>query len=211
MSSSLKDMWLWVKDKIDKKLSKCNNRFLSLADRVQVCQKILSSYNIYYSSTWMFSNYQIPEIQKVVRQFLWSDGKGNNKLHVVNWKWCHIEKSLGGLGLKDLRIQGIVLVATWIFHSLEGQETWKVLIRYNIERVIPKNAKYWKGLPLIDLMAGGFTISNQGTCVVKSIWKAWENVRGFLVNTSINNGDLIYGERSLWWNHFLASKPLALT
>lgn len=172
MSPSLKDMWLWVKEKIDKKLSKWNNRSLSLVGRVQVCQKNLSSYNIYYSSAWMFSNYQILEFQKVVRRFLWSNGKGNNKLHVVNWKWCHIEKSLGGLGLKDLRIQGIALAAKWIFHSLEGQEPWKVLIRHNIERVVPKNAKSWKGLPLTDLVAGGFPVSIQGSCVFKSIWKS---------------------------------------
>ncbi|XP_059076993.1 uncharacterized protein LOC131876187 [Cryptomeria japonica] len=129
---------------------------------------------------------KILEIQKAIRHFLWSDGKGNTKLHAVNWKWCHTKKSLGGLGLKDLRIQGIALAAKWIFHSLKGQEPWKVLIRHNIERAVPKNAKSWKGLPLIDLVGGGFPVSVQGTCVFKSIWKAWEHVRRFLVASTMN-------------------------
>lgn len=79
VSCSLKDMWIWVKEKIDKKLNKWDNRVLSLAGRIQVCQKIISSYSLYYSSVWMFSNYQIYEIQKSIKRFLWSDGKGKER------------------------------------------------------------------------------------------------------------------------------------
>lgn len=50
----------------------------------------------------MFNDYQVLEIQKAIRNYLWSDGKGNKKLHSVNWNWCHVDKLLGGLGLKDL-------------------------------------------------------------------------------------------------------------
>lgn len=83
---SIKDMWIWVKAKIENKLTKWYNSSLSLARRIQVCQKILSSYNIYYSSAWMLRNYQILEIQKAIRDFLWSDGKGKRKYHVVKWE-----------------------------------------------------------------------------------------------------------------------------
>lgn len=114
ISPSLKDMWQWVRTKIEKKLNRWDNKYLSLVGRMQVCQKILSSYNIYYSSVWMFSNYQILEIQKTIRNFLWSNGKGKNKMHFVKWEWCHKDKSLGGLGLKDLRLQGIALATKWI-------------------------------------------------------------------------------------------------
>lgn len=156
-------MWGWVKGKIDSKLNKWDNRVLSLAGRIQVCQEILSSYNINYSSVWMFSNYQVFEIQKAIRWFLWSDGKGKRKAHAVKWSWCHLDKILGGLGLKDLRLQGISLAAKWIFHSLEGQEPWKILIRNNIQNDVPKNAKTWKALPFSDLIARGFPVSVQGT------------------------------------------------
>ncbi|XP_059068323.1 uncharacterized protein LOC131858872 [Cryptomeria japonica] len=210
ISPSLKDMWLWVKGKINNKINKWNNRFLSLAGRIQVCQKILSTYSIYYSSTWMFSNYQILEIQKGIRRFLWSDGKGNSKAHSVRWNWCHAMKELGGLGLKDLKIQGIALVAKWIFHALDGHEPWKVLVKSNIERAVPRRAKSWKGLPLTDLVAGSFSVSVQGSCVFRSIWKAWEHIRRFLVNTRVSNDGHIHGERSLWWNLTHHGKPLAL-
>ena len=112
-----------------------------MVGRIQVCQKILSSYSIYYSSAWLFNNYQIFEIQKAIRHFLWSDGKRNKKLHAVKWDWFHTDKILGGLGHKDLKIQGIALSTKWIFHSLEGNSPWKVLVRHNIERGCPKKAR----------------------------------------------------------------------
>ncbi|GLJ49275.1 hypothetical protein SUGI_1041170 [Cryptomeria japonica] len=208
---SLKAMWNWIKDKINIKLNKWHNRFLSLAGRVQVCQKILSSYNIYYSSAWMFNNYQLLEIQKAIRNFLWSDGRGSKKLHAVKWQWCHTDSLLGGVGLKDLRTQGVALAAKWIFHSMEGDSPWKILIRNNIELGFPKHAKTWKGLPLSDLIMGNFPIKVHGSVVFCSIWKAWEQVRKFVYNKDFHDSQTLYGERSIWWNLQLSGKPLTLS
>ncbi|XP_059064479.1 uncharacterized protein LOC131856642 [Cryptomeria japonica] len=208
---SLKNMWLWNKDKILNKLNKWHNRTLSLAGRIQVCQKILSSYSIYYSSAWLFSNYQIQEIQSAIRTFLWSDGKGVKKHHSVKWSWCHVDKILGGLGLKDLRIQGIALSSKWIFHSLEGNNPWKVLVRHNIERGFPRKAKFWKNLPLGDLLLGDFPVTIQGSAVFKSIWKAWDIAKKHLSNKDSYYKDQLHGERSIWWNLIVHGKPLALS
>lgn len=118
---------------------------------------------------------------------------------------------MGGLGLKDLKIQGIALAAKWIFHALDGMKPWKVLIRNNIERGVPKNARSWKALPLANLVAGHFLISMQGSYVFKSIWKAWEHIRHLIDNPSVSSNATIHGERSIWWNLLHANKPLALT
>ncbi|XP_057849360.2 uncharacterized protein LOC131060216 [Cryptomeria japonica] len=206
----LRSMWLWVRDKILNKLNKWHNRTLSLAGRIQVCQKIFSSYSIYYSSAWLFSNYQIQDIQSAIRSFLWSDGKGNKKCHAVRWAWCHVDKSFGGLGLKDLKLQGIALSAKWIFLSLNGDCPWKVLVRHNIERGYPKKAKSWKNLPFGDLLLGEFPVAVQGSMVFKAIWKAWEQVRDHIMNKSWYHQGSLHGERSIWWNLVINGKPLAL-
>lgn len=52
-----------------------------------------------------------------------------------------MDKSIGGLGLKDMKMQGIPLAAKWIFHALEGNELWKILIRNNVRMGVPKKAK----------------------------------------------------------------------
>lgn len=87
--------------------------------------------------------------------------------------------------------------AKWIFRVLEGHEPYKILIRNNIERGVPKHAKSWKYLPLSDLIVGIFPILVQGSCMFKAIWKAWKHVRKHLKNTSAYNNDYIHGESSL--------------
>lgn len=149
ISPFLKDMWAWIKGKIESKLSKWNKHYLSLAGRMQVCQKILSSYSIYYASIWMFNNYQINEIHKTIRDFLWSDGRGQRKSHSIKWDWCCMDKSIGSLGLKDLRAQGIALATKWIFHALEGNEPWKVLIHNNISRGFLRKLNFGSPSPLV--------------------------------------------------------------
>ena len=146
----------------------------------------------------------------VIRNYLWSDGKGNKKLHSVNWNWCHVDKLLGGLGLKDLRLCGLSLASKWIFHALEGDAPWKVLIRNNIERGYPKNAKFWKNLPLTDLICCEFPIIVQGSTIFKSIWKAWNHVRQFITNKDFHDNKTLHGERSIWWNLSLVINPLLL-
>ncbi|XP_057873664.2 uncharacterized protein LOC131079670 [Cryptomeria japonica] len=204
-------MWSWIKEKIDKKLNKWHNRSLSLTGRIQVCQKMLSSYSIYYSSAWMLSNYQILEIQKAIRSFLWSDVKGNRKRHAVKWDWCHTDKLLGGLGLKDLKTQGIALSAKWIFHYMDGNDPWKVLVRHNIVRGFPKKARSWRNLPFCDLIVGNFLVNVQGSAIFRSIWRAWDHVRNFITNKDFHDAKHLYGERSIWWNLHQAGKPLALS
>jgi len=107
---------------IEIKLKGWNRQTLSIEGRFQVCQQILSTYIMFYASMWLFSNLQIECIQKVIKAFLWSDGKGKSKRHYVNWKWCYVGKELGGFGLKDLKLQGMALLAKWTVNSLEGNE-----------------------------------------------------------------------------------------
>lgn len=211
VNPSLKDMWLWIRAKLEHKLNKWNKMYLPLASRLQVCQKVLSSYTLYCSSVWMFCNYQINDIQKVIRRFLWFDGKGNRKWHSVKWGWCCLDKCIGSLGLKDIRLQSTSLATKWILYALEGDEPWKILVRNNIRLVVPKQAKGWKQLPFVDLIAGKFPISPARSSVFKTIWKAWEYARHLIANNGlVDNNNTIAGEKSIWWNLLHNDKPQAL-
>lgn len=108
-----------------------------------------------------------------------------------------MEKKAGGLGLKDLKVQGIALVAKWIFHALEGNEPWKVLIRNNITFGTPKMSTAWKSLSFCNLVASGFPVSVSSPLVFKSIWRAWEVFRCRISNNRASSNDLISGERSI--------------
>lgn len=110
-------------------------------------QKVLSSHHIYFSLTWLFTKSQFGMLEKILRDFLWSNGLGSKKTHCVKWEWCCLPKQLGGLGIKDIRIQGISLAAKWIFKAFWGNETWKVLVRNNVERSVIKKGKHWAIIP----------------------------------------------------------------
>lgn len=147
---------------------------------------------------------------KKIINFLWYDGKGNIKFHVFKWDLCVMSKSRGGMGLKDLKCQGIALATKWICRALEEDEPWKVLIRNNIQRYVPKYAKIWKNFPIEDLLSGKFVVSPYGFEVFKSLWKAWEAISQLLTNIEccISVGQ-IATNRSIWWNMLHKDKLLA--
>ena len=71
------------------------------------------------------------------------------------------------------------------------------MIRNNIERGYPKKAKFWKNLPLSELICGDFPIMVQGSVIFKSIWKAWNHVRKFIKNKKFHDDKTLHGERSI--------------
>ena len=93
---------------------------------------------------------------------------------------------------------------------MEGDSPWKVLVRHNIERGFPKQARSWKNLPLCDLIVGKFPVVVQGSPIFRSIWQAWEHVQKFITNRDFYNDCHLHGEKSIWWNLSLNNKPLAL-
>ena len=94
---------------------------------------------------------------------------------------------------------------------MEGDSPWKVLVRNNIARGVPKKAKSWTNLPFCDLLLGNFPVMVQGSMVFRSIWKAWDHVRKFITHKEFHSSNQLHGERSIWWNLHLNGKPLALT
>lgn len=59
VNPGLKNMWNWIKVKFDTKIAKWNRHYLSLAGRLQVCQKILSSCSLYYYLVWLFCSFRV--------------------------------------------------------------------------------------------------------------------------------------------------------
>jgi hypothetical protein len=73
------------------------------------------------------------EIVRIQRNFLWG---GLSKRRKISWvKWTEIckPKKDGGLGIRDLRLVNLSLLAKWRWRLLlDGEELWKgvVVARY---------------------------------------------------------------------------------
>lgn len=58
-----------------------------------------------------------------------------------------LQNNIGGMGLNDLKIKGIILASKWIIKGLNGNEPWNILIRNNISMSLIKKDKTWKNKP----------------------------------------------------------------
>ena len=81
------------------KLNKWDSNLLSFPGKLQVCQKILSSYPIYFSFAWLFNHCQFNQIQKFIRDFLWME-KGTRNHMMFPGIGAQLTKSGVGWGSK---------------------------------------------------------------------------------------------------------------
>ena len=126
---SLSNMWKWFLSRLKEKLFNWNNRFLSLAGKIQVANKIFIASHVYYLSCWMLSKRKYEELNRLIRKFLWSKWDGNDGFIGASWSHCIQTRHRGGLGIIDPKTQGVCLAAKWILRAAKGDEPWKILVR----------------------------------------------------------------------------------
>lgn len=95
----------------------------------------------------------------------------NNLIGIFNGSGG-LTKQMGRLSLKDLKFQGIILSRKWIIKAINGSEPWKVLIRANLHKVVPKKEKLWAYLHIQDILFGNFNAISSRSKVFVSTWRA---------------------------------------
>ncbi|GJY05634.1 RNA-directed DNA polymerase, eukaryota, reverse transcriptase zinc-binding domain protein, partial [Tanacetum coccineum] len=129
-------------DKVKTKINNWKNKVLSYAGRVQLIASVLSSMQNYWASVFLLPKQVIYEINKVLKGFLWCQGKLSKGKAKVSWGAICKPKDQGGLGLKNLGVWNEVLmikhlwnVATkkntlwvkWIYvERLKGKSIWEI-------------------------------------------------------------------------------------
>jgi hypothetical protein len=132
-------------------------------------------------------------------------------MHSISWEWCTRIRAWGGLGLKDLKYQGVALAIKWIAKAGEGEEPWKVLIRNNLRLSHCSRPRGWKYFCFTDSLTVDAPLVVQGSNVFRSIWKAWKFVKNFLINNvPVEKSGLLCRKKSIWWNLSHGGKKLAL-
>jgi hypothetical protein len=68
-------------------------------------------------------------IVRIQREFLWGGVGGGKKISWVKWEEVCQHKNIGGLGVKDLRVMNISLLAKWRWMLLEDDKAlWKSML-----------------------------------------------------------------------------------
>jgi hypothetical protein len=91
-----------VADKIKLKLSAWKASLLSIAGRVQLVKSVIQSMMIYSISVYSWPVSLIKEVEKNIRNFIWSGDPDKRKLVTDSWKKLCRPLVQGGLGLRSL-------------------------------------------------------------------------------------------------------------
>jgi hypothetical protein len=109
------------------------NKYVSLGGRIVLINAVLSAIPVFFLSFLKMPGRVWKELVKIQRNFLW---RGLSKRSGICWvKWDDIckPKKEGGLGIRDLRLVNVSLLAKWRWKLLSHEkEVWKdvVLAKY---------------------------------------------------------------------------------
>ena len=130
---------------IRKKLLHWSSAHLTFAGRVVVSNQVLLATMWYITSCWIFSSSCISQVQRLIRNFLWSGGDGRPARAKVSWSVISLPTACGGLGIVDPACQSRALLGKLIVRGLmPGEEPWKELLLYRIQRCTPTTGGPWQ-------------------------------------------------------------------
>jgi hypothetical protein len=165
--------WEPVLKRISAKLNSWGNKYISLGGRIVLLNSVLNSIPIFYLSFFKMPIKVVKKMKGIQRRFLWGGVGDNKKVCWVKWRNVCQPKSKGGLGVRDIKLVNISLLAKWKWRLIDDVPTlWKEVLedKYGpcvslrsrlVGETWPSYAsRWWKDLMgLEDQGGGGFLMS----------------------------------------------------
>jgi hypothetical protein len=89
-------LWKPVVDAVRNRLSKWNNRHLSIGGRIVLLKSVLYALPVYFLSFFKAPSGIISKLESLFKRFLWGGGVESRKINWVNWDKICREKEDGG-------------------------------------------------------------------------------------------------------------------
>jgi hypothetical protein len=122
-----------IADKIKLKLSAWKASLLSMAGRVQLVKAVIQSMMVYNITLYSWPVSLIKEVEKNIRNFIWSGDPDKRKLVTVSWKKLCRPISQGGLNLRSLSSLNKASNLKLCWNLLNSHCSWARILK---ERVI---------------------------------------------------------------------------
>jgi hypothetical protein len=145
------------------------NKYVSLGGRIVLINAVLNAIPTFYLSYLKLPKKVWKELVKIQRVFLWAGLSNHSKTCWVKWDVICRPKKEGGLGVRDLRLVNISLLAKWKWKLLTyDEELWKdvVVARYGLDVLGKKNlgeiditrlgSTWWRDICTLDKDSGWF-------------------------------------------------------
>ena len=154
--------WRPTEGKMRGKLSPWQGKLLAMGGRTTLINSSLSSVPLY-----MLSFYRVPvgireSLDSVRKNFLWNENEVEKKNHLVNWQVVCLPKDQGGLGILDLELMNIALLAKWLWKLFNENGLWQEFLvnKYLWTQTLcqvqskPGDSHFWQGLMEIKKFSG---------------------------------------------------------
>jgi hypothetical protein len=121
--------WEPLLESLWKRLSVWGNKFVSLGGRITLLNSVLNAIPIFYLSYLKLPVQVWRKIRQIQRDFLWGGRRGSRKISWIKWDTVCLPKNKGGLGVRDVRVVNISLLAKWRWRLLDiNHAVWKEVI-----------------------------------------------------------------------------------
>lgn len=105
--------WKPVIESMEKRLNIWRGRQNSTGGKLTLMNSALVTLPVYFLSLFKMPTSVAKIIEKLQRNFFWGETREKKKLHLVKCETIMRKKENGGLGVKNLRIQNLSLLAKW--------------------------------------------------------------------------------------------------
>ena len=102
-----------------------------------------------------FPKWAIEAINSQMSHFFWDNHDGGKKYHLANWQMIAQKKEHGGLGIHDLQLLNMCLLASWIarYHR-SANSIWRKIVDSKYRAQDPtlfccqeiEASPFWKGV-----------------------------------------------------------------
>jgi len=96
---------------VNKRLNSWTNKSLSFGGRVVLLNSVLNAIPIFYLSFMRMSVKVWRRLVRIQMEFLWGRVGGGRKINWVKWSKVCQPKEKGGLGIRDIKLVNLSLLA----------------------------------------------------------------------------------------------------
>jgi hypothetical protein len=125
-----------IADKISSKLTAWKASLLSMVGRVQLVKSVIQSMLIYNISLYSWPTGLIKEVEKNIRNFIWSGDVDKRKLVTTSWKKVCRPLAQGGLNIRSISNLNKATNLKMCWSLMNSQCSWARLLK---DRVIRGN------------------------------------------------------------------------
>ena len=190
--------WEPLVEHLSRRLNTWGHKYISLGGRIILLNSVLNAKPIFYLPFLRMSANVWRRIVRIQREFLWGGVGGGRKISWVNWNSVCQAKENSGLGLRDVRVLNVSLLAKWKWRLLDGETgLWKPVLvkRYGpnvttlVEGAVAHHwrsaSTWWRDVVNLDNFGAQGWFSSELTTMVdngmnSSLWNVkWRGDRTF--------------------------------